>query len=178
MFQGMIGHCIGPYVLHIMDLAFYIYRWQHLHGNKNECTLLTDMQHSQPHITLFHWYTSLIWVGIILCSLESIMTILFHFYLASIISPSSGGLTMILWSSHTDTCNKLFGTIYFSDWPSIETQRISFTIDECTTWVWWRIQKYRYVYSVDLICVRLTVRNNWPRHMACYDIFDIWFIST
>ena len=135
------------------------------------------MQHSQPHITLYHGNTSLIWVGIILCSLESIMIILFHFYLASIHTHSSGGQTMLLWTSHTNTCNKLFGTICFSEWPSIETLRRSFTIGECTTWVWCIIQSYGYVYSFDVFCESLTLWNTWPQHMACYDIFDLFSIG-
>ena len=54
------------------------------------------MQHSQPHMTLYHIDTFLSWGGIIYRSVEQRMMILLSEYVASLIQPYYGGLTIIL----------------------------------------------------------------------------------
>ena len=47
--------------------------------------------------------------------IELLMIILFSLSIESFRPPSYGGITKLLFISHTDTCNKNFGTIYFSE---------------------------------------------------------------
>ena len=56
------------------------------------------------------------------------MIILFYTSISSLISPSSGELTILLWSYWADICSKNVGTTCGSDWPSIETLRQSLAI--------------------------------------------------
>ena len=76
--------------------------------------ILSDMQHSQLHITLYWTVIFLIWGGNMLRKVESLKMILSYASLDSFISPSSGVITMLLCSSLTDTCNNNFGTNYGS----------------------------------------------------------------
>ena len=65
--------------------------------------LFVDMQHSQPHITLYQAVLFLGWFGIILRKVESLMIILLSGYIVSFGPPSSGGINILLFSSLTET---------------------------------------------------------------------------
>ena len=67
------------------------------------------MQHSQPHVTLYLEVIFFSWVGKMLREVESLMMILLYAYLASLGPPSSGGFTMIICSSMSDTRNNNSG---------------------------------------------------------------------
>ena len=59
------------------------------------------MQHSQPPMNFYWEFIFLIWVGKILCKVESLMIILLYASFASLSTPSSGGIYRILQSSYT-----------------------------------------------------------------------------
>ena len=63
---------------------------------KNECILLAYMQHSRPQINLYHADILLSWGGRILHIVESLTMILLSEFIASLIPPSSDGLTIML----------------------------------------------------------------------------------
>ena len=70
--------------------------------------ILVDTQHSKPHMTLYRNLIILSWGGRILHKYESLMIILLSVYFYSFSLPSSLGLTMLLRSSCTETCNNNF----------------------------------------------------------------------
>ena len=67
--------------------------------------ILSDMQHSQPHITLYQETIFFSWGVKMLRKAESLMMILLYASLASLSTPSFGGLTMLLHSSLNNTYN-------------------------------------------------------------------------
>ena len=71
------------------------------------------MQHSQPHIPFYQELIFMIWGGRTLRKVKSPMIILFSEYLASLIPPSSDGINILLWSSHTENFNNNFGANFF-----------------------------------------------------------------
>ena len=83
----------------------------------------SDMQQSQTTHNLYCADIFLSLGGIILCSIKSLIIILFFSPLASLIPLSYGALTMLLFSFNTDTWNKTFGAFYLPDLPSIYTLR-------------------------------------------------------
>ena len=56
----------------------------------------SDMQHSQPHMTLYRVDIFLSWGGIIYRSAESLIMILFYASIVSLIPPSSWGVAIML----------------------------------------------------------------------------------
>ena len=75
--------------------------------------ILVDMEHSQPHMTLYNEVIYLSSYGIIFHEFESMMMILLYASIASLSTTSSGGLTILLWGSRTETCNTNFGIYLF-----------------------------------------------------------------
>ena len=65
--------------------------------------LLSDMQHSKPHMNFYIEVVFLILVHIILCNVESLMMILLSASLAKFILPTSSGIYMLLCNSCTET---------------------------------------------------------------------------
>ena len=102
-------------------LSFNFFKKHSRHDNNYECMLLADMQHSHPHITMYWEVTFFSWGGRILRKVVSMMIILLSLSLASFSTPSSGVLTIILWSSRAETYNNHFGINCFSESLSIET---------------------------------------------------------
>ena len=92
------------------------------------------MQHSQPHITLYQAVTLLSWGGNMLRKVESIMMMLSSASIASFSSPYSVGITILCYSSLTDTCNENFGTNCYPADLSIDNLRQSLAFGDYTTW--------------------------------------------
>ena len=72
--------------------------------------LLEYMQQSQPYITLYQAAIFFSWGDKMLCNFESLIMILLSAYLAYLSTPSSGGLTMLLYTSLTYIRNNNLGT--------------------------------------------------------------------
>ena len=104
------------------------------HDSNDELIILAYMQHSKPHITFYREKIFLIWGGRIDSSLESTMLILLATSFTYLISPSSGGLTTILWSYRIDTCINSFETNFGSEWTSTENLRQSLAVGDWRTW--------------------------------------------
>ena len=83
--------------------SFSLFNWISLHASNDQCILLSDMQHSQPRMILYHSDAFLIWGWIIIHSVWSLMLILLPAYIASLSPLSSGVITMRLWSLRTGT---------------------------------------------------------------------------
>ena len=131
----------SPYLLfcELWILSLRCLRWLSLHVNKEECILLTNMQHSQPHIS-FYWSEILLsWGGNMLCNIESLMIILYYESFASFCLPDSGGITMLLCSSMPYTWNKNHGTNCSPTWTYIDNLIQSLAIWDCKNWGWYRI---------------------------------------
>ena len=75
--------------------------------------LLENMQHLHPHITFYCEIIFLSWGGRILHNIESLMVLILMEYLASFIPHYSGGITMLLCISCTETFNEIFGIAFF-----------------------------------------------------------------
>ena len=110
------------------------FRQQLCRVNRWQFILLADMQHSQPHITLYWEVIFFSWCGKILRKFELLMMILFSAYLASLSPPSSGGLTILLCSSLTNTWNDNLRTNCGSTWPSMDKLIQSLGIGDTTNW--------------------------------------------
>ena len=107
------------------------------------------------------------------------MVISFYLSLAYLSPPYSVGLTILLWGYWTETCNKSFGTICFSEWPLIETLIESFAIRDFTTGVCSRMQSHRMFFHTCIdFCRSLPIWNNLTQPMACSECFTSWFNST
>ena len=113
--------------------------WILRYVNKEKCILLADMQHLQPHISLYRAVIFLSCGGDILRKVESMMMILYSAYLASFSTPYSGEITMLFCSYINDTLNNNFETNCGPFCPYIDNLRQSLAIGDCTTWGWCRI---------------------------------------
>ena len=110
----MIGRFSRLSVLCITALIFkFFFKKRLCHYNNDECVLLEDMQHSQPHMTLYRKILFMCWGGRIFCKVESLIMILFLTSLASLSPPSSDRLTLLLFSSCIETYNNNFGINFF-----------------------------------------------------------------
>ena len=124
------------------DLMFCAWRLWYLSVSKNrscydnndECILLADIYHSQPHIPFYWWVVFISWGGRILCKVESLIMILFSAYIDYFITPSSGGINIILCGSLTETFNNSFVNNFYL-----------FTINgNANKIIWyWRLHKLR-----------------------------------
>ena len=92
----MIGHFTRPSILCIIALIFKFFKKLSIHDNNDKRMLLSDMQHSHQHMTLYQEVIFLTWGGRIFRNVESLMIILLYLSLESFSSPSSGGITMLL----------------------------------------------------------------------------------
>ena len=70
------------------------------------------------------------------------MMILFSASLSSLIPDSYGGITILFWSSLTNTFNNNFLTNFVSEWLPIENLRQSLAVGDWKTCVCCRIQLY------------------------------------
>ena len=91
---------------------------------KDECIILANMKHSQPHVTLFWVVTCLSWGRNMLRKVESMMMMLSYASLAFFSPPSYGGISILLFISLTDTCSKNFGSDCGSALSSIDSLRL------------------------------------------------------
>ena len=89
---------------------------------------MADIQHSQPHTTLHQEVLFFIWGVKVPHKVELPMLISLPTSLASLITPYSIGINIIICSSLNDTCNKNFGTNCVSDLPEIDNFRQSFIL--------------------------------------------------
>ena len=78
---------------------------------------------------------------------------MFCLSLASFSFSVSGGLTMLLWSSLSETCNYILGAICFSVWLSIENLSKSLDIYYCKNCGWFKTKLYGACLKFDLIFV-------------------------
>ena len=89
---------------------------------------------------------------IMICSLEYLVIILSE-SIASLIPTYSGGLTILLCSFLSDTCNHVFGTICGYKLPSTDTLRQSFSMGYCMTRGLCRIQLQSSYFTCLLVIV-------------------------
>ena len=108
-------------------------KWRLLYDSNDECIILEDMQYYQPHMNLYRENIFLSWRGRIDRSVESPMMILLSTYIECLVPNSSGGPTMLLWSSRTYNCSNNFKTNCGSEGPSIYNLMQSLEIGDCTT---------------------------------------------
>ena len=155
-------------------LSLRCLRLRSLRVKKDECILLADMQYSQPHTTLYRAVVLLICGDNMLRKVESMMMMLSSVSLASFSPPSSGGLTMLLYSSLTDTFNNNFGTNCGPACPYIYNVIQSLSIGYRTTWGWCRIYLYRYFLTHSLILVWLCYFGILD-HNILPDLIDLLF---
>ena len=109
-------------------------RWKSRRVNKDKCILLSDIQHSQPHISVYWAVIFLSCSGNIWREIESLMIMLSSAYLDWVVPSYSGGIIMLLCSSLTDTFNNKFVTNCGTSWPSIFNLRQSLSIGDWKTW--------------------------------------------
>ena len=114
-------HFTQSAVLRVVTFVFKFLGQLSRQTNREKWTLLADMQHSHPHITLLCAEIFLIWGRNMLRIAQSLMTMLFCLYLDYFMHPSSGVLTVLLCSYFTDIFNTSLGISYFWVWPSIDT---------------------------------------------------------
>ena len=126
-FKDTTWYLTRPYVF----AQFDFYLWG---VSDDSCAMLTGksayfsyMQQSQLHINLYWEVIFFSWDGKTLRKVESLIVVLFSAYLDSLSPPSSSGITMILCSYLTDTCNNNLGTNFVSTWPSIDNFIQSFS---------------------------------------------------
>ena len=92
---------------HTMILMMNVYFWQiyNIHNHTWPCIVLKFLN----------------WGGNNEHNVESLIMILLSESIASLIPPSSGSLTRMLWSYLTETFSNNFGTIFGLVWPSMFT---------------------------------------------------------
>ena len=139
-FKDMNWYFTRSSVFLFLLLSLRCFRRQPHYVNMEEYIVLSDMQHSQTHVTLYWSVIFFSWCVKMLRKVESLIVVLLSASLASLGPPSSGGINMLLWSSLTNTWNNNFIDNCVSVCPSIDNFRLSFSIGDCTTWGWCRIK--------------------------------------
>ena len=112
-----------PFVLSILDFILEFLKYRPHHDINEECILLEDIQNSQPHRILYLDDVFFNWGGNNERNVESLIMILLSAYLASLSPSYTGSLTMMLWSSRTETYSNSFGTSCGSVLPPMFTFR-------------------------------------------------------
>ena len=115
-------------------LSLIFLRWWPRHVNKDECILLVDIQHSQPHISLYWKFIFLSCDGNMLCKFESLIMMLSFACLASSSLLYSGGIKILLCISLTNTFNKNFRTNCGPACTYIYKLMSLLAIEDRTTW--------------------------------------------
>ena len=118
----------------------WVFKCRSRHDSNEECILLADIKHSQPHITLYLDDVFLNWGGNNKRNFKSLIMILLSASLASLIPPSSGTLTRLLWIYRTYNWSNNFGTTCGLVGKSMFIFRQSLKIGGYTTCGWCVIQ--------------------------------------
>ena len=121
--------------------------------NKDKCILLSDIQHSHPHIIVWHVEIFLSWGGGIVHSAESLIMILLCSYLTYFNNPTSGGIVILFWIYLKYTFNNSLGKSCFPFWSSIDTLSQSLAIGDFTTFECCKIQILIEIFTLVLIFV-------------------------
>ena len=90
-----------------------IFQKRSCNDNNDEFMFFMGMQYSHPHMTFYRELICFGWGGRIFRNVESLMIIFLSLYLFLFIPTSSGGLTILLWISHTETYNDTVGITFF-----------------------------------------------------------------
>ena len=112
-----------PSDLSIFDFIFHFFKYLSRQDSNDECIILAEMQHSQPHMTFYCVEFVLNWDGNSERNVESLIIILSYSSLASLRPPSLGSLTGLFWSYLMNTWSNNFGTSWGSIWSSNITLR-------------------------------------------------------
>ena len=83
-------------ILRILDLIFDFFKYLSWQDSNNDCIFLAEMQHSQPHMTLYCSDIRFNYSGNNVRNVESMIMILFSSSLASLRPPSFGAPTRLL----------------------------------------------------------------------------------
>ena len=131
------------------------------------------MKQSQPQLTFYLSVIFLSWGGNILRKVESLIMMLYSASLSSLVTPSSGGLAILLCSSLTNNFNNNFVTNCGSAWPSIDNFIQPLDIGYCTTLAFCRIQLQRALLTHSFnylfpLCFGILYHNILPALIALY----------
>ena len=114
----------------------------------------------------------------ILCKVESLIMILFSASLSYLVPPSSGWLSILLWSSQADTCIKNLVLVVSSSYHQWRWKDNHFLLE---------IAQPKDVVESNLrgiftwlfiSCITTAIWSDWPQLIACYNCLSAWFGST
>ena len=110
-----------PSAVIILDFIFHFLKYLPRQDINDECILLAEMQHLQPHIALYREDIYFNWGDNSELNVESLKIILSYSSLASLRLPSLGSLTRLLCSSLMETWSNKCGT----SWGSVRSSNIT-----------------------------------------------------